>query len=299
MMLRARKPLVVGASHGYNMMKGLAFASSSRCAAASNSASINELELENVLVEQRERVGIITFNRPKALNALNSGLILDICTAAEAFEADPSVAALVLTGNEKAFAAGADIKQLAKLTYAEAYGQDVFKEWTRLTNIRKPIIAAVNGYALGGGCELAMMCDIILAGEKAVFGQPEISLGLIPGWGGTQRLVRAVGKSKAMQMVLTGSRLDAKQAERDGLVSAVYPVEDLVEEAVKVAAKIGSMSMPIALMAKEAVNAAFEGNLTEGVRLERRIFHATFALDDQKEGTSAFAEKRTPNWTHK
>lgn len=298
MMLRARQTLVVAASHQGCMTRGLGFASSSRCAASTSTRSTGG-KLENVLVEQRERVGIITMNRPKALNALNSGLIKDICTAAEAFEANPDVAALVLTGSERAFAAGADIKQLAKLSYAEAYTQDVFKEWTRLTNIRKPVIAAVNGYALGGGCELAMMCDIILAGEKAVFGQPEISLGLIPGWGGTQRLVRAVGKSKAMQMVLTGSRLDAPQAERDGLVSKVYPVEDLLEEAIAVAGEIGSMSMPITIMAKEAVNAAFEGTLTEGVRLERRIFHSTFALDDQKEGTAAFAEKRTPTWTHK
>eukprot|EP00903_Cladosiphon_okamuranus_P013376 g12466.t1 len=254
---------------------------------------------DNVLTERRERVGIVTLNRPKALNALNNALIQDICSAAEAFEQDPNVGAIVLTGSERAFAAGADIKEMASLSYAEAYGENRFKEFARLTSIRKPIIAAVNGYALGGGCELAMMCDIILAGEKAKFGQPEITLGVIPGWGGTQRLVRAVGKSKAMEMVLTGNQLDAHQAERDGLVARVYPADQLVEEAVAMAAKIGSMSLPVALLAKEATNAAFEGTLAEGCRLERRMFHSCFALDDQKEGMAAFAEKRAPKWTHK
>eukprot|EP00752_Nemacystus_decipiens_P009779 g8734.t1 len=254
---------------------------------------------DNVLTETRERVGIVTLNRPKALNALNNALIQDICSAAEAFEKDSSVGAIVLTGSERAFAAGADIKEMASLSYAEAYGENRFKEFARLTSIRKPIIAAVNGYALGGGCELAMMCDIILAGEKAKFGQPEITLGVIPGWGGTQRLVRAVGKSKAMEMVLTGNQLDAHQAERDGLVARVYPAEELVEQAVAMAAKIGSMSLPVALLAKEATNAAFEGTLAEGCRLERRMFHSCFALDDQKEGMAAFAEKRAPKWTNK
>ncbi|CAM9810722.1 unnamed protein product [Scytosiphon promiscuus] len=254
---------------------------------------------DNVLVEKKDRVGIVTLNRPKALNALNGGLIQDICSAAEAFEEDPGVGAIVLTGSDRAFAAGADIKEMASLSFAEAYGQNRFKEFARLISIRKPIIAAVNGYALGGGCELAMMCDIILAGDKAKFGQPEITLGVIPGWGGTQRLIRAVGKSKAMEMVLTGSQLDAQQAERDGLVARVYPAEELVEQAVAMASKIGSMSLPVVLMAKEATNAAFESSLAEGCRLERRMFHSCFALDDQKEGMAAFAEKRSPKWTHK
>ncbi|CBN74616.1 enoyl-CoA hydratase [Ectocarpus siliculosus] len=270
-----------------------------RLAALSSSSSSSNAKFDNVLVERRERVGIVTFNRPKALNALNSGLIQDICSAAEAFEGDPEVGAIVLTGSDRAFAAGADIKEMASLTFSEAYGENRFKEFARLTSIRKPIIAAVNGYALGGGCELAMMCDIILAGEKAMFGQPEITLGVIPGWGGTQRLIRAVGKSKAMEMVLTGNQIDAHQAEREGLVARVYPAEELVDQAVAIAAKIGSMSLPVALMAKEATNAAYEGTLAEGCRLERRMFHSCFALDDQKEGMAAFAEKRAPKWTHK
>ncbi|CAM9327192.1 unnamed protein product [Sphacelaria rigidula] len=188
---------------------------------------------------------------------------------------------------------------MANLTFAEAYGQDKFSEWARLGKIRKPLIAAVNGYALGGGCELAMMCDIILAGEKATFVQPEIKVGVIPGWGGTQRLTRTIGKSKAMEMILTGNEMDAHQAEKDGLVSRVYPVEELVEAAVEMAGKISSMSLPVSIMAKEAVNAAFEGSLAEGVRLERRMFHSSFALDDQKEGMAAFTEKRKPEWSHK
>ncbi|CAM9462057.1 unnamed protein product [Ascophyllum nodosum] len=274
-------------------------AASRGCRKGCRFASTGKSKFDNVLVERRERVGIITFNRPKALNALNSALMKDICGAAEDFEEDPGIGALVLTGSERAFAAGADIKEMAGFSFAEAYGQDLFKEWARLGKIRKPMIAAVNGYALGGGCEVAMMCDIILAGEKAKFGQPEINLGVIPGWGGTQRLVRAVGKSKAMEMILTGSQVDAHQAEGDGLVAKVYPAEDLVDEAVAMAARIASKSLPVALMAKETVNAAFESTLAEGVRLERRMFHSAFALDDQKEGMAAFAEKREPKWTHK
>ncbi|CAM9288574.1 unnamed protein product [Pylaiella littoralis] len=263
-------------------------------------ASSSSAKFDNVLVERRERVGLVTLNRPKALNALNTGLIKDICSAAEALDADPEIGAIVFTGSERAFAAGADIKEITSLSFAEAFGQNRFTEFSRLTSIRKPIIAAVNGFALGGGCELAMMCDIILAGEHAKFGQPEITLGIIPaGWGGTQRLVRAVGKSKAMEMVLTGNQIDAHQAERDGLVARVYPAEELVDQAVAMAAKIGSMSLPLSLMAKEATNAAFESTLAEGCRLERRIFHSCFALDDQKEGMAAFAEKRAPTWTHK
>jgi enoyl-CoA hydratase len=254
---------------------------------------------QNIIVETRGPVGLITFNRPKALNALNSDLISELAQALDALEADDAVGAIVLTGSEKAFAAGADIKEMKDKTFVEAFLGNFISKWERLAACRKPTIAAVAGYALGGGCEMALMCDIILAGDNAKFGQPEITLGVIPGAGGTQRLTRAVGKSKAMEMCLSGRMMDAAEAERSGLASRVVPVAELVEEAVKTATAIAKMSRPSVLMAKEAVNRAFETTLAEGVRFERRLFHALFATADQKEGMAAFAEKRQPNFTHK
>ncbi|MDX2225325.1 MAG: enoyl-CoA hydratase [Rhodospirillaceae bacterium] len=255
---------------------------------------------ENILVETRGPVGLITLNRPKALNALSSPLIKDLGDALDAFENDASVRAVVLTGSDKAFAAGADIKEMASKTFVDAYvGEFITKGWERITTCRKPIIAAVAGYALGGGCEVAMMCDFIIAAETARFGQPEITLGIIPGAGGTQRLARAVGKAKAMDMVLTGRQMDAAEAERAGLVSRVVPADKLLDEALKAAERIGSLSLPSVLMAKEAVNRAFETTLAEGIRFERRMFHATFALEDQKEGMAAFVEKRQPSFKHR
>jgi enoyl-CoA hydratase len=250
---------------------------------------------ENILVETRGHVGLITLNRPKAMNALCAALIRELGQALDAFEADADVGAVVLTGSEKAFAAGADIKEMATKTYMEAYLQDFITDgWERVTVCRKPIIAAVAGFALGGGCEVAMMCDFILAGDNAKFGQPEITIGTLPGAGGTQRLTRAVGKAKAMEMVLTGRMIDAVEAERAGLVSRIVPVADLVAEAVKVAGKIASLSRPVVMMAKECVNVAFETSLSQGVRFERRMFQSAFATEDQKEGMAAFGEKRSP-----
>jgi enoyl-CoA hydratase len=255
---------------------------------------------ENILVETRGHVGLITLNRPKALNALSSPLIKDLGDALDAFENDASVRAIVLTGSDKAFAAGADIKEMASKTFVDAYvGEFITKGWERITTCRKPIIAAVAGYALGGGCEVAMMCDFIIAAETARFGQPEITLGIIPGAGGTQRLARAVGKAKAMDMVLTGRQMDAAEAERAGLVSRVVPADKLLDEALKAAERIASLSLPSVLMAKESVNRAFETTLAEGIRFERRMFHATFALEDQKEGMAAFVEKRQPSFKHR
>ena len=254
---------------------------------------------ENILVETRGAVGLITLNRPKALNALNGGLVADIGAALDVFEADAGIRAIVLTGSEKAFAAGADIKEMASRTFVDVYVADfITKGWERITTCRKPIIAAVAGYALGGGCEVAMMCDFIIAADTARFGQPEITLGILPGAGGTQRLTRAVGKAKAMEMCLTGRQMDAAEAERSGLVSRIVPAESLLSEAIKAAEKIASMSLPAAMMTKEAVNAAFETTLREGVHFERRLFHATFALADQKEGMAAFVEKRPPAFKH-
>ncbi|MCB1418119.1 MAG: enoyl-CoA hydratase [Notoacmeibacter sp.] len=251
---------------------------------------------ETILTETRGKVGIITLNRPKALNALNLTVMDEVCTALEAFDADAKIGAVVLTGSEKAFAAGADIKAMQPLTYKDSYSMDLFAGWDRANRIRKPIIAAVAGYALGGGCELAMLCDFIIAGDNAKFGQPEITLGVIPGMGGSQRLTRFVGKSKSMDMCLTGRMMDAEEAERSGLVSRVVPVSDLMDEAVKAADKIAGFSMPAVMMVKEVVNRAYETTLAEGLQFERRVFHATFALDDQKEGMSAFLEKRAPNF---
>jgi len=252
-----------------------------------------------ILTEVRGKVGIITLNRPKALNALCDALLADITHAARAFDADDNIGAIVLTGSEKAFAAGADIKEMSARSYVDCYSRNLFANWNDITKISKPTIAAVSGYALGGGCELAMMCDIMIASENAKFGQPEITLGVIPGCGGTQRLIRAIGKSKAMHMVLTGAMIDAQQAEKDGLVAKVVPNGKVLESAVEMGQKIASFSRPSMAMAKETVNAAYELNLAEGLRFERRIFHSMFALEDQKEGMNAFIEKRTPEWKHK
>lgn len=252
---------------------------------------------ENILVETRGRVGLLTLNRPKALNALCAALIEEMGRALDTFEDDDEVGCIVITGSEKAFAAGADIKEMSGRTYMDVYLQDfITKGWQRVTKCRKPVIAAVNGYALGGGCELAMMCDFIIAGENARFGQPEITIGTIPGAGGTQRLTRYVGKSKAMEMCLTGRQMDAAEAERSGLVSRIVPPGDLVDEAVKTADRIAGMSRPVVMLCKEAVNAAYETTLEHGVMFERRLFHSTFATEDQKEGMAAFVEKRQPNF---
>jgi enoyl-CoA hydratase len=254
---------------------------------------------ETILVETRGKVGLITLNRPKALNALNSTVLEEVVRALHGFEDNPSVGAVVITGSEKAFAAGADIKEMASKSYIDMYMADFFSGWDAMTRIRKPIIAAVSGYALGGGCELAMMCDFIIAGDNAKFGQPEITLGVMPGMGGSQRLTRFVGKSKAMDMCLTGRMMDAAEAERSGLVSRVVPAGELIEETLKVAAKIADLSMPAVMMTKEAVNRSYETTLSEGLRFERRVFHSMFALDDQKEGMAAFSEKRSPSFRNR
>ena len=255
---------------------------------------------ETILVETRGPVGLITLNRPKALNALSDQLVTELGQALDALEADDSVGAIVVTGSEKAFAAGADIKEMQGFSYMDVYKANfITAKWERLAKCRKPTIAAVAGYALGGGCELAMMADFILAADTAKFGQPEITIGTIPGAGGTQRLTRFVGKSKAMEMCLTGRLMDAAEAERAGLVSRVVPAAELVDEAVKVAEKIAKLSRPVVMMCKDAVNAAYETTLTEGVKVERRLFHSTFATEDQKEGMAAFAEKRQPDWKNR
>jgi len=255
-------------------------------------------DFETILLERKGRVGIITLNRPKALNALNSQLMREVVAAVEELDADCEIGAILLTGSERAFAAGADIKEMAPKTFSEVYAEDFFSEWDRLSSARTPIIAAVSGYALGGGCELAMLCDFIIASDTAKFGQPEIKLGVIPGIGGSQRLTRAVGKAKAMDMCLTGRNMDAEEAERAGLVSRVVPADELLDVALDAATTIASMSLPAVIMAKEAVNRSFETTLAEGVRFERRVFHSTFATADQKEGMAAFVEKRTPDFKH-
>ena len=254
---------------------------------------------ETIIVATKGRVGIITLNRPQALNALNSTLISELNAALDGFEADAEIGAIVITGSEKAFAAGADIKEMQAKTFQEVYGEDFISSWERITRCRKPIIAAVAGFALGGGCELAMMCDFIIAADTAKFGQPEITLGIMPGAGGTQRLTRFVGKSKAMEMCLTGRMMDAAEAERAGLVSRVVPAADLLAEAEKAAAKIASMSLPAVMMTKETVNRAYDTTLAEGIRFERRLFHAMFATEDQKEGMAAFVEKRTAQFRNR
>jgi enoyl-CoA hydratase len=252
---------------------------------------------EHVLAEKRGPVGLITLNRPKALNALCAALIEDLGHALDDMEADGEIRAIVLTGSEKAFAAGADIKEMASKSYMDVYLADfITKGWQRITTCRKPVIGAVAGYALGGGCEMAMMCDFIIAAENAKFGQPEITIGTIPGAGGTQRLTRFVGKSKAMEMCLTGRMMDAAEAERSGLVSRVVPLADLLPEALKAAEKIAAMSLPAVMMTKECVNRAYETTLAEGILFERRVFHATFSTADQKEGMDAFVNKRPPSF---
>lgn len=254
---------------------------------------------ENIIAEVRGPVGLITLNRPKALNALNSALIDDLNAALEAYEADEAIGCIVLTGSDKAFAAGADIKEMQAKGYLDAYMGDFIGKWERITLARKPVIAAVAGYALGGGCELSMMCDFIIAADTAKFGQPEIKLGVMPGAGGTQRLTKFVGKSKSMEMCLTGRMMDADEAERAGLVSRVVPTNEMLDEAIKTAESIAEMSMPIVMMTKESVNRAYETTLAEGVRFERRVFHAMFATEDQKEGMAAFAEKRKAAFKNK
>jgi enoyl-CoA hydratase len=255
------------------------------------------MSYENIIVEIHDAVGLIRLNRPKALNALNSALIAELNIALDSFEKDRAIGALVLTGSEKAFAAGADIKELQSLTYMDAYLSDTIASWERLSYFRKPAIAAVAGFALGGGCELAMMCDYILAAENAQFGQPEIKLGIMPGAGGTQRLARAVGKAKAMEMCLTGRLMDAREAEMAGLVARIVPADKLLEEAMLAATSIASKSLPIAMQIKDCINSSQEMTLTQGVKFERRNFHAAFATHDQKEGMAAFVEKRPPRFT--
>jgi enoyl-CoA hydratase len=252
-----------------------------------------------IIVEARGKVGLITLNRPKAMNALNNALISELGQAIDAFEADDAIGCIVITGSEKAFAAGADIKEMAQKTFMDALSADFIEKWQRVARARKPVIAAVAGYALGGGCELAMMCDFILAGDNARFGQPEITIGTIPGAGGTQRLTRYVGKAKAMEMCLTGRMMDAAEAERSGLVSRVVPASELLDEAIKVGERIASMSRPMVMLAKEAVNRSYEMTLSEGILFERRLFHATFASEDQKEGMAAFVEKRQPDFANR
>lgn len=250
------------------------------------------MAFETILVDIHGKVGLITLNRPQALNALNAQIVGEINQALDQLERDPSIGCVVLTGSAKAFAAGADIKEMADLQYPQIYVDDLFSDADRIANRRKPIIAAVSGFALGGGCELAMMCDFILAADNAKFGQPEINLGVLPGMGGTQRLTRAVGKAKAMELCLTGRLMGAEEAERAGLVARIVPQAELVEEALKVAATIASKSIPVSMMVKESVNRAFEVTLSEGVRFERRVFHAAFSTEDQKEGMAAFIAKR-------
>ena len=256
------------------------------------------MSFETILIETRERVGLITLNRPQALNALNTQVLDELNQALDQFENDPNIGCVVLTGSSKAFAAGADIKQMVDLQYPGVFMDDFFSPADRIANRRKPLIAAVAGYALGGGCELAMICDFIYAADNARFGQPEINLGVLPGIGGTQRLTRALGKAKAMEMCLTGRQMDAEEAERAGLVARIIPVDQLLEETLKTAQVIAAKSLPSVMMTKECVNRVFETSLSEGVRFERRVFHSVFATADQAEGMQAFVEKRTSNFQH-
>jgi enoyl-CoA hydratase len=252
---------------------------------------------ENIVLERKGGVGIITLDRPKAMNALNAALVAELEAALEALDTDDDIGCIVITGSAKAFAAGADIKEMQPKSYMDVYLEDfITNGWEKVSQVRKPVIAAVAGYALGGGCEIAMMCDFIIAADNARFGQPEITIGTIPGSGGTQRLTRFVGKSKAMEMILTGRTMDAEEAERAGLVSRVVPLDKLMDEALKVAQKIDKLSRPALLMAKEAVNRAYETTLAEGVRFERRLFHSSFATEDKAEGMAAFIEKREPQF---
>ncbi|MEU2006374.1 enoyl-CoA hydratase [Rhodococcus sp. NPDC019627] len=256
-------------------------------------------DFETILLDRQGRVGIITLHRPKALNALNSQLMREVVSAVEELDGDAEIGAILITGSDRAFAAGADIKEMQPKSYMDVYLDDFFSAWDTVAAARTPTIAAVAGYALGGGCELAMLCDILIAADTAKFGQPEIKLGVIPGIGGSQRLTRAVGKAKAMELCLTGRNMDAEEAERAGLVSRIVPAADLLDEALQTATTIADMSLPVAMMAKEAVNRSFETTLTEGIRFERRVFHSTFATEDQKEGMTAFVEKRPPVFKHR
>lgn len=257
------------------------------------------MKYQNIKTSVDGAVALVTLNRPKVLNALNHDMMVELADAVESFETDDSIGAIVLTGNEKAFAAGADISEMVERTSVDMYMSDHFaRYWERVSKCRKPMIAAVAGHALGGGCELAMMCDVIVCADNARFGQPEIKLGVLPGIGGTQRLIRAVGKAKAMDMCLSGRTMDAAEAERAGLVSRVYPVDALLDEAMKLAAEIAGMSRPALYMVKEAINRAYETTLTEGLQFERRLFHSAFAMHDQSEGMRAFLEKRAAKWTH-
>lgn len=257
------------------------------------------MSFENIIVETRNRVGLITLHRPQALNALNDALVDEVGQALDAFEADENIGAIVITGSEKAFAAGADIGAMAEFSYMDAYkGDYITRNWERVKTCRKPVIAAVAGYALGGGCELAMMCDMIIAADTAKFGQPEIKLGVLPGAGGTQRLPRAIGKAKAMDMCLTARMMNADEAERAGLVARVVPAEKLLDETMSVATTISGFSLPVVMMIKESVNRAFESSLNEGLLFERRVFHSAFALQDQKEGMAAFVAKRKADFKH-
>lgn len=253
---------------------------------------------EHIVVERHDRVGLITIDRPKALNAFNKKQTEEFLHAIDLFDRDPDIGCIVVTGSEKVFSAGSDIKWIQDRSYLDMYLSDHYSAWDRLTGARTPVVAALAGYVLGGGCELAMMCDVVLAADHAKFGLPEIKLGVMPGMGGTQRLARAVGKAKAMELCLTGRMMDAAEAERSGLVSRIVPAAELLPEALKVAATIASMSLPIAMMAKESINRAYETTLTEGIRFERRVFHAMFATADQKEGMAAFVQKRNPEFKH-
>src|SRR5712672_120606 len=266
-----------------------------------SSASPTRLPMsyENIIVETRGKVGLVRLNRPQALNALNAALLGELGAAVDAFEADPAIGCIVIAGSDKAFAAGADIKEMATKSFMDAFMNDLAADWDRVARARKPVVAAVAGFALGGGCELAMHCDIVIAADNAKFGQPEIKLGVIPGIGGTQRLAHAVGKAKAMDLCLSGRMMDAAEAERAGLVSRIVPLASLMDEALKTADTIASMSLPALMLAKEAVNRAFETTLAEGIRFERRAFHSLFATADQKEGMAAFIEKRPAKFTNK
>ena len=257
------------------------------------------MSYETILVTRTERVGTITLNRPQALNALNTQVMGELTSAAAEFDDDPGIGAIIITGSAKAFAAGADIKEMSELSFSEVYESDLFAAWGKLAAVRTPLIAAVAGYALGGGCELAMICDVLIAADTAKFGQPEIKLGVLPGMGGSQRLTRAIGKAKAMDLILTGRTIDAAEAERSGLVSRVVPADTLLDEAAAVATAISQMSRSAARMAKEAVNRAFESTLAEGLLYERRLFHSAFATEDQTEGMAAFIAKRPPVFTHR
>ena len=257
------------------------------------------MSYETIQVETKGKVGVIRLNRPQALNALNAQMCADLTAALDGFEADTNIGCIVITGSEKAFAAGADIKEMSGKSYMDMFADDFPARWERVARTRKPLIAAVAGFALGGGCELAMMCDLLIAADNAKFGQPEIKLGVIPGIGGTQRLTRAIGKAKTMDLCLTGRMMDVAEAERAGLVSRIVPLADLMTEALKAAETIAGMSLPTLMVAKESVNRSFESSLTEGLRFERRVFHGLFATEDQTEGMAAFVEKRPPQFKNR